>query len=204
MQRIKRFSVKKDLRLCSMADFGCGPGITLLELAELYPATSFRGFEISSTLVERNRAKAAELGLENVSFETTNLPTIPKETTFDLVLCIATLHYIENGLFALQNLFRTVRPGGHLIFNYPNTYTAHWYRENVPKSDETLTRRFALVLEGKNLLSQRKIAGVLGRPCGNFWKEVGENMDRANPCVFVSKPRGAEVDQLEILNSQPS
>ncbi len=204
MQRIKRFSTKRGLRFRSMADFGCGPGIALLELAELYPAASFHGFEISSALVDRNRKKATELGLQNVSFETTTLPTVPRTFTVDLVLCIATLHYIEASLLALQNLFMTVRPGGLLIFNYPNTFTAHWYRENVLKSDEALRRRFALVLGGKNLLSQRKIAVALGRPCGNFWKKVGESMDRANPCVFVSKPKGVEVDQVEILNSQPS
>ncbi len=170
-----------------MADFGCGPGITLLELAELYPATSFHGFEVSSILVDRNRKKATELGLHQVSFVTTKLPTVPKGLTFDLVLCIATLHYIENSLGALRNLFMAVRPGGHLIVNYPNTFTACWYRENVPKSDETLRRRFALVLAGKNLLSRRKIAVALERPCRSFWKEVGEEADKANPCVFMSK-----------------
>ncbi|MEE9181091.1 MAG: class I SAM-dependent methyltransferase [candidate division NC10 bacterium] len=190
VQRIKRFGTKRGLRFRSLADFGCGPGIALLELAELYPAASFHGFETSSALVVRNRKKATELGLQNVSFETTKLPTVPNRLTFDFVLCIATLHYVEASLLALQNLFMTIRPGGHLIFNYPNTFTAHWYRENVLKSDEALRRRFALVLHRKNLLSKRKIALGLDRPCRSFWKEVGESMDKANPCVFVTKPRG--------------
>ncbi len=172
-----------------MADFGCGPGITLLELAELYPDTSFYGFETSRVLVDRNKKKATELGLQNVSFEATKLPTVPYRLAFDLVLCIATLHYVENSLRALRNLFMAVRPGGHLIVNYPNTFSERWYRENIPKSDEVQRRRFALVLAGKNLLSKRKIAVALGRPCRNFWKEVGESMDRANPCMFVSKSK---------------
>ncbi len=192
VHRIKRFSRIRDLRFRYMADFGCGPGVTLLELAELYPDTSFHGFETSNGLASRNKAVAAELGLQNVSFEVTKLPMVPNGLAFDLVLCIATLHYVENSLRALRNLFMTVRPGGHLIFNYPNTFTAHWYRENVPKSDETLRRRFALVMAGKNLLSERKIAGALGRPCRSFWKEVGESMERANPCVFVSRPGGVD------------
>ncbi len=192
VRRVKRFGMKRDLRFRSMADFGCGPGITLLELAQLYPAASFHGFETSRALVDRNRQKATELGLQNVRFEATNLPAVPNRLTFDLVLCIATLHYVENGLLALRNLFRTVKPGGHLIFNYPNTFTAHWYRENVPKSDTALRRRFALVLGGRNLLSKSKIKELLGESCRNFWKEVGESMDRANPCVFVSKPGGVD------------
>jgi trans-aconitate methyltransferase len=195
-ERIKRFTMKRDLRLRSMADFGCGPGDTLLELAELYPDTSFHGFEISSVLANRNRKKATELGLQNVSFETAKLPTVPDRLTYDLVLCIATLHYVEANLLALRNLFMTVRPGGHLIFNYPNTFTARWYHENIPEADEVQRRRFALVLAGKNLLSRRRIAGALGRPCRSFWKEAGESMDRANPCVFVSRQREATTDQL--------
>ncbi|MFQ5910206.1 MAG: class I SAM-dependent methyltransferase [Thermoplasmata archaeon] len=194
VQRIKRFSLKRHTKLRSVADFGCGPGITLLELAKLYPDTSFHGFETSRLLVERNQKVAMEMGLQNVSFETAKLPAVPDRLTYDLVLCIATLHYIENGLLAVRNLFRTVRPDGHLIFNYPNIFTVHWYRESIAKSDEAQRRRFALVLAGKNLLSKRKIAVALGRPCGSFWKEVGETMDRANPCVFVSKPRGAEAE----------
>ncbi len=192
MKRIQLFSLKRDLSLRSMADFGCGPGITLLQLAELYPDTSFHGFEISSVLVDRNRKKATELGLQNVSFETAKLPTVPNRLTFDLVLCIATLHYVVDSLRALRNLFATVRPGGHLIFNYPNIFTMYWYRGNIARSDETLRRRFVLVLGGRNLLSKSKIQEVLGEPCRNFWKEVGESMDRANPCVFVSKPGGVD------------
>ncbi len=192
MERIKSFTEKRRWRFHLMADFGCGPGITLLELAELYPATSFHGFETSRTLVNRNKEKAAELGLQNVSFGVTTLPTVPNGHSFDLVLCIATLHYVENSSRALRNLFATVRPGGHLIFNYPNTFTVHWYRENVPKSDTALRRRFALVLGGRNLLSKSKIEELLGESCRNFWKEVGESMGRANPCVFVSKPGGVD------------
>ncbi len=197
VQRIKRLTRKRDLRLRSMADFGCGPGIMLLELAQMYPDTSFHGFETSSGLVNRNQREAAELGLQNVSFAVTKLPTVPIRLTFDLVLCIATLHYVENSLLALRSLFMAVRRGGHLIVNYPNNFTARWYRENIPEADESLRRRFALVLAGKNLLSRRKIAGALGRPCRSFWKEVGEGADKANPCVFMSKPWEPTASQLE-------
>ncbi len=88
-----------------MADFGCGPGVTLLELAELYTDTSFHGFETSNGLVNWNKREAAERGLQNVSFAVTKLPTVPNRLAFDLVLCIATLHYVENRLRALRNLF---------------------------------------------------------------------------------------------------
>ncbi len=192
VQRIQRFTIKRNLRFRSVADFGCGPGVTLLELAELYPATSFHGFETSSALVDRIRKKATELGLQNVSFETAKLPTVPTRLTFDLVLCIATVHYVEDSLLALRNMFMTVRPGGHLIFNYPNIFTMYWYRGNIARSDKALRRRFVLVLRGKNLLSKSKIEGALGVPCRNFWKEMGESIDRANPCLSVSKPGGVD------------
>lgn len=192
MHRIKRFTQEKGLRFRSMADFGCGSAIALLELAELFPGTIFHGFEASTALVNRNRRKAAELGIRNIRFQAAELPAVPETRTFDLVLCIATLHYVENSLLALRNLFTKVKSGGHLIFNYPNIFTMHWYRRNLAEADESLKRRFGLVLSGKNVLSRRKIAGVLARPIRNFWRELGESLDRTNPCVFVSRPRGVD------------
>lgn len=193
VQRINQFTSGRGIKPKSMADVGCGPGIMVMELAALHPDASFHGFDTAGGLVDSNAVRATELGLTNVGFETTTLPEVPAGFTFDLVLCIATLHYVEDSLQALRNLFSLVRSGGYLIFNYPNARTAKWYRANVSRADEIQRMRFALVLAGRNLLSRKEIEAALGQPCRNFWREVGESVDNANPCVFVSKPRVVKV-----------
>jgi trans-aconitate methyltransferase len=172
------------LRLYSVADFGCGPALTLFELARRFPKVNFSGFDFSSAVIQRNNDRVRDLVLHNLTFERSTLPNVPSELSFSLVLCIATLHYVKKSLLAIQNLLGTLKPGGFLIFNYPNRYSVYWYRRNA---DEEMKGRFALLLSGKNVLSKRVAEKALARSCDNFWTLMGENINRANPCVFVSK-----------------
>ena len=56
------------------------------------------------------------------------LPEPEVDRRFDLVYCYATLHYVEAVERALRALYELVRPGGHLVFNYPNRLTRAEYR----------------------------------------------------------------------------
>lgn len=169
----------------AIADFGCGPAIALFELARRFPGINFYGFDASSAVIKKNTESGRNLSIRNVAFNTIQLPVVPKKTAFSLVLCIATLHYIKDALLTIQNLYSTLKPGGFLIFNYPNLYTKYWYRRNA---DGDMKRRFAVVLAGENVVSKGIVEAALGRPCHNFWTEVGETGTRGNPCIFVRKP----------------
>ncbi len=138
-------------------------------------------------MIKRNRERARELAIRNISFNRIQLPDVPRGMTFNLVLCIATLHYVKDNLLAIQDLFTILEPGGFLIFNYPNAYSRQWYQKNATGN---MRRRFALLLSGENILSEKTIEDALGRPCHNFWTEIGESAPRGNPCVYVRKPEG--------------
>ncbi len=184
VKRISRFCRTKSLRLDSMADFGCGPAVALFELARKFPRVQFYGFDASRGVIKRNRERAQELAIRNMSFSRVQLPNVPREAAFTLVLCIATLHYVKDNLSVIQDLFAVVEPGGFLIFNYPNAYSRQWYQENATGN---MRRRFALLLAGKNILAEKTIEDALGKPCHNFWREMGESAPRGNPCVYVRK-----------------
>jgi hypothetical protein len=78
------------------------------------------------------------------------------------VTCLSTLHYVEQIEEAVSNLFSVVEEGGYLLFNYPNLYT-HWmYKRDAEKGDDEMRRRFALVLSGRNLITQRTIQALTG------------------------------------------
>lgn len=185
--RIVRFVHLMDPGFVSLADFGCGPAVMLFKLALGMPDRVFYGFDASYDVLSIDRNRAATGRFKNLHFHYAHLPGIPTSKQFDVVTCFATLHYIRAPTKAIRALYRTVRPGGYLIFNYPNKAQQAAYRRDA-RDDAAVRRRFALVLSGTNLLSKSLIEQTLGRQVKNFWSVLGEPIQPQNPCVVVRRP----------------
>lgn len=174
----------------TVASFGCGPAAILRSLADRYPDTQFYGYDTAYTIIEENRERVRREGIENVHFEVERLPTITTDRRFDLVYCYATLHYVRDAERALAALYDRVAEGGHLVCNYPNTLSHSRMHEEF-SNDEAMRERFALVFDGENLLSYRRIRDVLGTEPRSYWSAVDapdeEWTGRGNPCIFVPK-----------------
>jgi len=171
-------------RVSSFADFGCGPATMILVLAERHPETSFHGFDVSEPVLARNRVRARDAKLGNVDFSQATLPNIDVAGGFDLVTCLSTLHYVERVEEAIHSLYMIVKEGGCLIFNYPNIYT-HWmYRRDVKKDDEEMTRRFTLVLNRRNMLTQKTIQKITGAKPKKIHSAI-----RSNIYIALHKPK---------------
>ena len=160
----------------SVADYGCGHATTLFRLADHFTDIDFYGYDMTASIIQKNTEKARELGLMNLSFVQDSLPNPRKTKTFDLVTCFSTLHYVEEIERAIKRLFEQVNPGGYLIFNYPNTYTRKTYQEDIQPDDEYMKRRFALLLAGRNLISQRRIRKILGARPKKFYSSIESNI----------------------------
>src|SRR3990172_636969 len=141
--RLEQFIASKGLPVRSLADVGCGPATTLFEIAPRLPATEFFGYDLSGTILEVNRRNARRKGLPNLNFRRARLPRMPTSRQFDVVFCIATVHYVRDSRRAIRNLYAMAAPGGYLIFNYPNpTQSAATVRE--AEKDPFVRRRFQL------------------------------------------------------------
>ena len=185
-RRLQRFIKSKSLAVKSIADVGCGPAIMLFELAPRLPYCDFLGFDGSRKVLNINRWRTTTEGLRNLRFEFARLPEIMTEQRFDIVTCIAALHYVRESRRAIRNLYSMLKPGGYLIFNYPNrTQRAAYQRE--AQRDPTVKQRFNLVLSGSNLLSREVIESTLQQNTESFWSAVGERACWSNPCVAVAK-----------------
>ena len=160
----------------SMADYGCGPATTLFRLAEHFTDIDFYGYDMATSTIQKNTEKTRELGLMNLSFVQDSLPNPRKTKTFDLVTCFSTLHYVEEIESAIKQLFERVTTGGYLIFNYPSTYTRKAYQEDIQPDDEYMKRRFALLLAGRNLISQSRIREILGARPKKFYSSIKSNI----------------------------
>ena len=171
----------------TVADFGCGPALALFHLAKEMPSVSFVGFDTSLGIVEANRRRAEDQGLRNLKFKQDSLPDLSTIDSFELVVCIATLHYVKDIRAAILSLFERVASGGHLIFNYPNRYTQYAYKRWAKDGDSRRSDRFKLVIHGANLMTINDIANLLGVKPISFWKIVGEESSRENVCLVVKK-----------------
>ena len=171
-------------RVSSFADFGCGPATMMLALAERHPETRFQGFDVSEPVLARNRVRARDAKLGNAVFSQATLPDIDVAGGFDLITCLSTLHYVERVEEAVHSLYMIVGEGGCLIFNYPNIYT-HWmYRRDVKQDDEEMSRRFTLVLNRRNMLTQKIIWKITGVKPKKIHSAI-----RGNVYIALYKPR---------------
>ena len=149
--------IKKEIQLSNaidIADIGCGRGELIHSLARKLSDRHFEGYDLSVDAISQLKKEA----LPNEEFHDLVLPEVPHRT-FDLIYSINTLHYIPESLLAIQRLWTLVKPGGKLIFNYPNTY----YASLLPPEpqDESWAIAEDPMRKNINLLTQKQIRKVL-------------------------------------------
>lgn len=167
----------------TVASVGCGPASVLFDLAKRRPGVDFVGFDVSESVVAANREQAATEGIENLRFVVDSLPDLDVERRFDVVYCIAVLYFVRDAAAALRALADLVRPGGHLVVNYPNRYTHYEAREFEGEKREA----FSLVVARENLLTYDDVRRVLGSEPRSYWTVTDgrEHARRKWPVVVV-------------------
>jgi SAM-dependent methyltransferase len=101
----------------TVLDLACGPGPLLLELAPLFPQTTFIGADLSSTMLEYLREEIAARGLANVMVLQEDIRTLPSvgTGTVDLVISTSALHHLPDDDSLVQTFRRMkqlLKPGG--------------------------------------------------------------------------------------------
>jgi|AntDeeMinimDraft_4_1070355.scaffolds.fasta_scaffold00075_8 ubiquinone/menaquinone biosynthesis C-methylase UbiE len=175
----------------AVASIGCGPATAEFAVAEERPDVAFHCYDAADAVVDANRQKADEDGVENISFDVATLPDTGIDSQFDVVYCMAVLYFVPDAPAALHELWRLTAPGGHLAFTYANTRTQAWAKEI---DEEGRREAFSLVADGENLLSYDRIADVLGTHPRNYWSFVDADPDAEHvkrtgaPAVSLRKP----------------
>ena len=95
-------------------EFGCGTGSTALLHAP--HVRSIRAIDYSDRMIAIARAKAADQGIGNVTFEVGELggPSEP-ENSYDAVLGLNILHLLPDWYAAIAEVFGLLRPGGVFV-----------------------------------------------------------------------------------------
>ncbi len=98
-----------------LADVGCGPGITTIELGTRVGSDgSATGVDVSERMVETARKRAAKAGARNVQFEVWN-PDVEPIGSFDGIYSRFGVMFFDEPTVAFTNLCQSLRPGGRFV-----------------------------------------------------------------------------------------
>ena len=92
-------------------DAGCGTGVFTLDLLSFGP--HIIGLDISLPMLRRAGEKARRYPFEIVLGDISNLPF--RENSFDRVVSVTAMEFIEDGKGAVKELFRVTKRGGCVV-----------------------------------------------------------------------------------------
>jgi len=99
----------------TVVDIGSGGGITCFQIAPLVGTGGHvTGIDLSPTLIETSRTRAAALGCHNVDFICGDAATMVAPRTFDVLFSRFGVMFFDDAYAALRNLHGFLRPGGRL------------------------------------------------------------------------------------------
>ena len=101
-------------------DLGCGAGLTAVKLLER--GYEVVGIDVSENMLELARQNCAAAGLAGRgSFQLGNAEGLEADdASFDLIIAMGLIEYLRWDRWALQEMYRVLKPGGHLIVTGPN------------------------------------------------------------------------------------
>jgi len=94
-----------------MLDIGCGSGAMMLAAGKM---ASIAGLEVSPTALKNLRG---DVRGKTIAASVLNAP-YPDES-FDVITCLDVIEHIENDGYALNEIFRILKPGGLVLINVP-------------------------------------------------------------------------------------
>jgi ubiquinone/menaquinone biosynthesis C-methylase UbiE len=96
-------------------DVGCGRGLIMNRLAELYPSSRFIGLDISLEAIEFARSAAAEKGLQNIEFvaaDVSDFDETAESESFGFVTTFDAVHDQARPLNVLKGIYRALKDNG--------------------------------------------------------------------------------------------
>ena len=114
---VDTLDLKKGARIL---DLGCGTGLTSVNL--LQRGFIVVGIDVSEGMLDLARKNCKQFGLEcNATFQLGNAEQLDlQDDSFDAVIAMGLIEYLEWDRWALQEMHRVLKPGGYLIVTVPN------------------------------------------------------------------------------------
>jgi SAM-dependent methyltransferase len=116
-------------------DVGTGTGHTALAFAP--HVRDVIGLDLTEEMLTEARKLVRERGIENVAFRTADVHRLPNDLdrSFDLVTCRRAAHHFSDIQRALDEMVRTLRPGGLLLIDDRSVPEDDWIDETMHRLD---------------------------------------------------------------------
>jgi len=96
----------------SVCDFGCGTGHNMNLMAQAYPKSTFKGYDIAEDAIASATLEAVEMGLTNVTFTVQDVTNVTGDISFDLITAFDSIHDQANPQGALNEASSHLASGG--------------------------------------------------------------------------------------------
>ncbi len=110
-----------DPRRARVLELGCGTGINLLAMAQLFPDARFHGVDVSSVHTHQAIATAQATGICNTTFRCLDLLSLEKDPNgYDYILCHGVYSWVPDHVRqAILGIIReSLRPAGIALLSY--------------------------------------------------------------------------------------
>lgn len=146
-------------------DIGSGSGLTTIKFAGMMPGLQATGLEPCGPVLEMARRNASDHGVvDRVSFERGDAGNMPFESdTFDMVMCLSTLHLLSDPVKMFDEIQRVLKPGGKF---YIRDYRRTWLGLLSGHIMACYTPQEVTVLLERSGLQNWKVKG------GIFWLSI--------------------------------
>ena len=152
-----------------VADVGCGAGVAICLMAEAFPKSTFRGYDISLHALERANARRDRLGLSNATFHDARTDGLPGDASLDLVTTFDCIHDMTHPQEAMNAIRASLKPDGTWLL--VDIKARETFEENVEKNP------MASLMYGISILSC--MASALSEPDGAGLGTLGLPESRA-------------------------
>jgi ubiquinone/menaquinone biosynthesis C-methylase UbiE len=116
-RRVLKRIIAKGIEIGTALDVGTGPGIFPIFLSKSLPGIRLKGIDLSPVMIDIAKKNAAQEGIgDRVEFEVGSAYAFPCEDhSIDLLLCINTLHHLDDPIAFFNEVARSLKEGGGFV-----------------------------------------------------------------------------------------
>ena len=157
-------------------DAGCGPGEYAIKLAIAYPHMKITGYDIKKFTSWCDSP-------ENVRFKQQDLCQLSEESHYDFSLSIDVLEHISGNPQVLENIYRSLKPGGYFYLHMPGRdqrriFPEKFFREFDKWAKDEHTGEQYTLEEMKDIFESIGFIIVDAYNTFDFWGKLAWELDR--------------------------
>lgn len=161
--------VERLRRGADVIDIGCGAGSAVLLMAAAFPASTFRGYDISEFALERATAKLQVSQLTNATFHDPRRSALPTDHSVDFVTTFDCIHDMTHPQAVMEAIGAALKPDGTWLL--VDIKALDTFQQNARKNP------MASLMYGVSVLSC--MSSALSEPGGEGLGTLGLSENRA-------------------------